>query len=102
VEQEERRAERSVEDIATIIEDNAERELEKYMKRGLGDYTIIITVDKSEKGIDVAAEVEVRSSVLEKDVLESIVDEVMYVIKRSADEVIKVRSRRGAKKSVRT
>ena len=89
--QEERQAEESLEELISFIEKKAEERLRKYIKPRFGDYILILSIDRDEKNnLRVSADLELRSSLLNNEVLNDIADEVIEVIEKSSDEVIRL------------
>ncbi len=89
----------SLELIASVIENNVEEELKKFIRKGLGDYVIVVSVNKRKNGeVNVVADVELRSSVLENEVLEGILDKVMDNVRKRTDEVVEIRRGSGHNK----
>jgi DNA-binding protein YbaB len=88
-----------LERLASILEEAAEKKLEKYFKRGLGDYMLTLSISTKGSGeVEVAADIEIRSSVFNKEDLELIIDDVVSTVRDKADEVIGVkRGKRGTK-----
>ncbi len=89
--QEERQAEESLEELISFIEKRAEERLRKYIKPRFGDYVLILSIDRDEKNnLRVSADLELRSSLLNSEVLNDIADEIIEVIEKSSDEVIRL------------
>lgn len=90
MEQEELQAENNMEELLSSIERDAEEKLKKYIKPKSGDYVLTVSMEKIRNEIKVSAEVEVYSYILNKETLDSIADEIVSTIERSANEVIKL------------
>jgi len=89
--QEEQQAENSLEELISFVEKRAEEKLKRYIKPRFGDYILIISIDKDEKNnLRVSADLEIRSSFLNNEILNNIADEVIEVIEKSSDEVIRL------------